>query len=44
MGSLQFIDVQARPTAFMDVTGVTLDALPLLALPCEAAFHAHRRA
>jgi len=44
MGSLQFTDMQARPTAFVEVTGVTLDECPLLALPFEAAFHAHRRA
>ena len=44
MAHVQFIDVQARPTAFVEVTGVTLDECPLLALPFEAAFHAHRRA
>ena len=44
MGSLRCTDVQVRPTAFVEVTGVTLHEFPRLALPFEAAFHAHRHA
>jgi hypothetical protein len=41
MARVRCIDVQARPTAFLDVTSLTLDAFPLLVPPFEAAFHAH---
>ena len=41
MAHVQFIDVQARPTAFVDCTSVTLDALQQLVPPCEAAFPGH---
>ena len=37
-------DVQAHPTAFLEVTRVTLDAFPRLVSPCEATCHAHREA
>ena len=40
MASGQFIDVQARPTEFQDLTSLTLDALPQLVPPFEAAFQA----
>jgi len=36
----QCTDGQARPTAFLDVTSVTLDELQPLVPPFEAAFHA----
>src|SRR6266853_971801 len=38
---LQFTDVQARPTEFLDLTSLTLDEFQLLVPPFEAAFHAH---
>jgi hypothetical protein len=41
MASVQFTDVQARPTAFLDVTSLTLDEFPQLVPPFEAALHAH---
>jgi hypothetical protein len=41
MASVRFIDVQARPTEFLDLTSVTLDEFQLLIPPFEAAFHAH---
>jgi hypothetical protein len=44
MASVRFTDVQARPTAFLDFTSVTLDAFPQLVPPVEAAFHAHMAA
>ena len=37
MASVQFIDVQARPTEFQDVTSLTLDELPQLVPPLAAA-------
>jgi len=44
MGSLQFTDVQSRPTEFLDFTSVTLDEFQQLVPPFEAAFHAHMAA
>lgn len=44
MASVRFIDVQARPTEFLDVTSLTLDEFQLLVLPFEAAFQAHMAA
>ena len=44
MGSLQFADVQSRPTEFLDVTSLTLDEFQQLVPPFEAAFHAHMAA
>src|SRR6202795_469616 len=44
MGSLQFTDVQARPTEFLDFTSVTLDEFQQLVPPFEAAFHARMAA
>src|SRR2546428_6100914 len=41
MAHLQCIDVQDRPTEFLDVTSLTLDEFQLLVPPFEAAFHAH---
>jgi hypothetical protein len=41
MASLRFSDVQARPSAFLDVTSLTLDEFQQLVPPCETAFHAH---
>src|SRR6202795_2612052 len=38
MGSLQFTDVQARPTEFLDFTSVTLDEFQQLVPPFETAF------
>ncbi len=44
MGSLQFADVQSRPTEFLDVTSLTLDEFQHLVPPFEVAFHAHMAA
>jgi hypothetical protein len=41
MASVRFIDVQARPTEFLDLTSLTLDEFQLLVPPFEAAFQAH---
>jgi hypothetical protein len=41
MASVRFIDVQARPTEFLDFTSLTLDEFQQLLPPFEAAFHAH---
>jgi hypothetical protein len=41
MASVQCTDIQARPTAFLDCTSVTLDEFQLLVPPFEAAFHAY---
>src|SRR5919108_5505751 len=40
MAHLQFTDVQARPTEFLDLTSLTLDEFQQLVPPFEAAFHA----
>ncbi len=44
MASIQFADVQSRPTAFLDFTSLTLDEFPQLVPPFEAAFQAHMAA
>jgi hypothetical protein len=44
MASVRCIDVQARPTAFLDFTSLTLDEFQLLVPPFEAAFQAHMAA
>ena len=44
MASVRFIDVQSRPTAFLDVTSLTLDEFQQLVPPFDAAFQAHMAA
>src|SRR5215469_13098600 len=44
MASVRFIDVQARPTEFLDLTSLTLDEFQQLVLPFEAAFQVHMAA
>src|SRR5215510_8822193 len=44
MANVRFIDVQARPTEFLDLTSLTLDEFQQLVLPFEAAFQAHMAA
>lgn len=44
MASVQFSDVQARPTEFLDLTSLTLDEFQQLVPPFEAAFQAHMAA
>ena len=44
MASVQFTDVQARPTEFLDLTSLTLDEFQLLVPPFDAAFQAHMAA
>src|SRR6266852_744500 len=41
MASVQFTDVQARPTEFLDFTSLTLEEFQTLVPPFEAAFQAH---
>ena len=41
MASVRCIDVQARPTEFLDFTSLTLDEFQQLLPPFEAAFQAH---
>jgi hypothetical protein len=44
MASLRFAALKSRPTAFLDLTSVTLDEFPHVIPPFEAAFHAHMAA
>jgi len=44
MAHLQFTDVQARPTEFLELTSLTLDEFQQLVPPFEAAFQAHMAA
>src|SRR5919106_4053431 len=44
MAKVQFTNVQARPTEFLDFTSLTLDEFQLLVPPFEAAFQAHMAA
>ena len=44
MAHVQFADLQARPTEFLDCTSVTLDEFQQLVPPFEAAFQAHMAA
>jgi hypothetical protein len=41
MGTLQFADLQTRPTEVLDLTSLTLDEFRQLVPPFEAAFQAH---
>src|SRR2546425_5375783 len=41
MAGLRFIDLQSRPTEFLDFTSLTLDEFQQLVPPFEAAFQAH---
>ena len=41
MGTLQFADLQTRPTEVLDLTRLTWDELRPLVPPFEAAFQAH---
>jgi len=41
MAGLRFADVQSRPTAFLDLTSLTLEEFQRLLPPFEAAFQAH---
>jgi len=41
MASVRFLDVQARPTEFLDFTSLTLDEFQQLLPSFEAAFQAH---
>jgi hypothetical protein len=41
MASVRFIDVQSRPTEFLDFTSLTLEEFQTLVPPFEAAFQAH---
>ena len=43
MASVQFTDVQARSTEFLDLTSLTLDEFQHLVPPFEAAFHGRNR-
>jgi len=44
MAHVQFMDVQDRPTEFLDLTSLTLDEFQPLVPPFEAAFQAHMAA
>ena len=44
MASIQFADMQSRPTEFLDFTSLTLDEFQQLVPPFEAAFQAHMAA
>ena len=44
MAHVQFMDVQDRPTEFLDLTSLTLDEFQQLVPPCAAAFQAHMAA
>ena len=44
MASIQFVDVQSRPTEFLDFTSLTLDEFQQLVPSFEAAFQAHMAA
>src|SRR5438128_2361890 len=44
MASVQFPDVQTRPTEFLDLTSLTLEEFQQLVPPFEAAFQAHMAA
>jgi hypothetical protein len=44
MARIQFTDVQARPTEFLDFTSLTLDEFQLLVPHFEAAFQARMAA
>src|SRR6266542_145128 len=44
MASIQFAEVQTRPTEFLDFTSLTLDEFQQLVPPFESAFQAHMAA
>ncbi len=44
MASVRFIDVQSRPTEFLDFTSLTLDEFQPLVPPFETVFQAHMAA
>jgi hypothetical protein len=44
MASVRCIDVQTRPTEFLDLTSLTLDEFQHLVPPFEAAFQARMAA
>jgi hypothetical protein len=44
MSSVRFVDVQSRPTEFLDFTSLTLEEFQTLVPPFEAAFQAHMAA
>src|SRR5919108_2858187 len=44
MASVQFSEVQSRPTELLDLTSLTLDEFQQLVPPFEAAFQAHMAA
>ena len=44
MAGLRFIDMQSRPTEFLDFTSLTLEEFQALVPPFEVAFHAHMAA
>jgi hypothetical protein len=44
MAGVRFVDVQTRPTEFLDLTSLTLEEFPILLPPFEAAFQAHMAA
>ena len=41
MAAVRFIEVQARPTEFLDLTSLTPDEFEQLIPPFEKAFQAH---
>ena len=41
MAAIRFVDVQARPIEFLDLTSLTLDEFEQLIEPFEEAFQAH---
>src|SRR5216684_2559827 len=44
MAGVRFVDLQSRPTEFLDFTSLTLEEFQALVPPFEAAFHAHMAA
>jgi hypothetical protein len=44
MSSVRFVDVQSRPTEFLDFTSLTLEEFQTLVPPFDAAFQAHMAA
>jgi hypothetical protein len=39
MAGLRFVDLQSRPTEFLDLTSLTLEEVQQLIPPFETAFH-----
>ena len=44
MAGVRFVDLQSRPTEFLDFTSLTLDEFQQLVPPFETAFHARMAA